>query len=325
MGVKPIKLSKIVEDRNAELAFQYQQLAAGEEVDLGFISTGIPELDTAGLLERGILTGFAAHPGDGKSAVATHLLRAAALAGFNPIGFFFEDPGKFLSDRLTSQELNESAFHLRRLDIKDTNIARRLAAATERVNDWAEHVEIIDEMLPTGELIDYLNSTATEDTGLVVVDYAQAFDSEADEKSVERVIARLAWGLNQTAKHKNIATVLFNQVKREVQERGHRRLENFRFKNGRDPTETDLEAVEGYRPLGTNDAQWSTAIGQRCKQWVDIFRPGNWLRTHGVNAKDDRMDFTIQKGNYGPAKGGISCHWDGPTARISSLGKRRAK
>lgn len=318
LPVKSKRLSEVVEGRNAELALRYQNVAAGIENEAENIPTGIQELDDRGLLEKGILTGFAAHPGDGKSAVAASLLKSAALAGYSPVGMFFEDPSHLLADRWTAQELNESAFHLRRLKLDAGKAPRRLSAATENINDWAQHVTIIDEMLPTEELLLYLENNCNEETGLVIVDYMQCFDSEPDERSVERVLARLAWGLNQLAKNKKIATVAFNQVKREVQERGHRKLENFRFRNGRDPEPTELEAVEGYRPLGTNDAQWSTAIGQRCKQWVDIFRPGNWMRTHGINAKDDRIDLTIQKGNYGPGKGLVSCHWDGATARISS-------
>lgn len=317
MTVKSKRLSEVVEGRNAELALRYQNVAAGIENEAENIPTGIQELDDRGLLEKGILTGFAAHPGDGKSAVAASLLKSAALAGYSPVGMFFEDPSHLLADRWTAQELNESAFHLRRLKLDASKAPRRLSAATENINDWAQHVTLIEEIVPSQELIDWIYDVTTEETGLVVVDYAQAFDSEPDERSVERVIARLAWGLNQAAKHKKIATVLFNQCKREVQERGHKRLADYRFKVG-EPTETSLDAVEGYRPLGPNDAQWSTAIGQRCKQWVDIFRPGNWLKTHGINAKDDRIDFTIQKGNYGPPKGIISCHFDGPTARISS-------
>jgi replicative DNA helicase len=145
------------------------------------------------------------------------------------------------------------------------------------------------------------------------VDYAQAFDAEADEKSVERVVARLAWRLNDLAKRTGASVVLMSQVKREVLDRGRRWFDSWRWKNPNEPLRS--EAVEGFRPLA-GDLQWSTALWQRCKQGLFLFRPGSWLRSMGADTPDDVMEVSIAKGNFGPNNEIIRLGWDGPRARI---------
>jgi replicative DNA helicase len=315
MSITPKRLSDIVEDRNTELTSKYELLNTTGEVEADYISTGLATLDSLGMVERGILTAVAGHTGDGKTAFSMQLIESAAKQHYKPIACFFEDPGKFVSDRLTAVELGESAFNLRKLGIEDENIGRRLRAATDKINDWASRVNVIDELVPASELIDYFNTVVVEETGLISIDYAQAFDSEQDEKSVERVVARLAWGCNQLAKTRNVAVVLYSQVKTEVLARGKRQYDNWCYQNKREPNPSDFAAVEGYRPLN-GDMQWSTALGQRCKQSIMIFRPGNWLKTHGIAAKDDVMHAMADKGNYSPAKQIKVLGFDGPRARI---------
>lgn len=322
MTIQSKILSDIVEARNAELAAKYEKLQTTGEVDIEYIPTGLNTLDELGLMERGILTAVAGHTGDGKSAVALQLMRGAARVGYKPICCFFEDPDKFVADRLTSQELGESAFKLRRLSIEDDNIGKRLSAATNKIGSWASRVTIIDELVETGELLEYLWHKTNDETGLIQIDYAQAFDSEHDEKSVERVIARLAWGANQLAKRKDVAVVLYSQVRKEVMGRGKSVYDRWVWDNKREPTEKDLAAVEGYRPL-TGDMQWSSALGQRCKQSVMIFRPFNWLKTHGVVCRDNVMHVMADKGNFSPAKDIKVLGFDGPTARIFDREKRK--
>lgn len=314
------KLSDLLEQRNEELAELYEMKEAGEEIEPQFIPTGLPSLDSRGLLEKGILTVVGGDPGVGKTAWALKFLKGASQNGYKPVGFFFEDPLKFLCDRITSEEIGESAFKLRRLDLDDVDISSRLKSVVVSAN-WTERVRIDDTFKNTGQLLEWLNENTTEETGLVLVDYAQAFDSESDEKSVERVIARLAWGLNQLAKAKNIAVVLFSQLKTEVRERGKKWFDNWRWKNGNDPQPSDYAAVEGYRPI-SGDLQWSSALYQRAKQILYIFRPGAWLRSHGVAALDNTVQATIDKGNYGPNKEIVEFLWNGALTKISEKKKK---
>jgi len=308
------KLSEVLQKRNNELIKLYEKKGAGEDIELQYIPTGLPSLDSRGLLEKGILTIIGGDPGSGKTAWALQLLKAAAEYGYEPRGYFYEDPLKLLSDRITSASIGESAYSLRRLEL-GPGISERLRAVYTKEN-WTEFVTVSDVQTDSATLLEELDKKCTEDTGLVIIDYAQAFDAEDNEKSVERVIARIAWGLNQLAKKKNIAIVLFSQLKTEVRERGKKYFDNWRWKNERDPQPSDYDAVEGYRPL-SGDLQWSSALYQRAKQILYIFRPGAWLRAHGVAAKDDIVQAMIDKGNYGPNKEIVEFNWNGSLTKIS--------
>jgi replicative DNA helicase len=310
------KLSDVVRNRNEELAVLYERTGAGEDVELQYISTGLPSLDELGLLERGILTVIGGDPGSGKSAWAVKLLESAARQGYKPQGYFFEDPLKFLADRITSKAIGESAFKLRRLDLNDNDIPERLRSVADGL-DWLQHVSVEDTLTSSTNLLSLLDRTVDTGTGLIVIDYAQAFDAEGNEKSVERVIARLAWGLNQLAKKYNIAVVLFSQLKTEVKDRGNKWYENWRWKNqDKEVDSQSIEAVEGYRPR-SNDLQWSSALAQRAKQIMYIFRPKSWLRKLGVSVADDEVQVMVEKGNYGPNCEILRFKWDGATCKIS--------
>lgn len=314
-------LSEAIQERNEELAKLYEDKEAGREVELQYIPTGLPSLDGMGLLEKGILTIVGGDPGVGKTAWAIQFLKAASEEGYNPIGFFYEDPIKFIADRITSAAIGESAYKLRRIQLPDDNISSRLRTV-HKCLDWTSHVLFDDVLEDTGKLLDQLSRKVNEATGLVVIDYAQAFDAEKDEKSVERVIARLAWGLNQMAKEKNIAIVLFSQLKTEVRERGNKWYENYRYKAQKEADETCWEAVEGFRPR-SGDLQWSSALYQRAKQIIYLFRPGAWLQSFGIAAKDDFVQVQIDKGNYGPNKKILQFEWKGSTASISEKAKKK--
>ena len=309
------QLSEVVRERNEELALLYEKKEAGEDVELQYISTGLLSLDKLGLLEKGILTIIGGDPGVGKSAWAVKLLEAASKQGFSPQGYFFEDPMKFVADRITSKAIGESAFKLRRIELDDDDIPARLRSVADGLS-WLSDVTIEDTLTSSTNLLEVLDECVSEETGLVVIDYAQAFDAEDNEKSVERVIARLAWGLNQLAKSKNVAVVLFSQLKTEVRDRGNKWYENYRWKTGQEADAESPEAIEGFRPR-SGDLQWSSALMQRAKQILYLFRPGAWLRSFGVNAKDDEVQVQIDKGNYGPNKQIVRFKWDGAICKIS--------
>lgn len=310
-GNRGTSLFEWLDDRAVGLGRQYVTKAAGGKVELN-VPTGIARLDAAGLLEPDILSAVAAHAGDGKSAFALQLLEGAARAGHHGIGFFLEDPARLVADRELARSLGVSAFSLRRLGVESGSIEERLKAAV-RGAGWARNVTVSDSLVSTDVLFDQIERWRTPKTRIVVVDYAQAFDAEHNEKSVERVVARLSWRANELAKKYNLAFVLMSQVRREVLDRGRRWYENWRWKN--QGGELTPEAVEGFRPL-TGDLQWSSAIGQRAKQILSLFRPGNWMRSLGADCKDDTIEVSIVKGNFGPSNELIRLGWDGPQARI---------
>lgn len=314
-------LYDIIEERNAELAGQYEDLRSGGPPPITYIPTGLTSLDDYGLLEPGILTVIMAHPGDGKTSVALQLLRGAVGAGFTPRACLYEDPLPLVADRLTAGEMGESAFKLRRLKLESESIGARLAAATEAL-DWTRQV-IISERSPISEQLEEELAECGTETGLLVVDYAQAFDAEKDEKSVERVIARIAWSLSIWAKKTRNSAVLFSQVKNEVIQRGRKWFDTWKYNKDRanERIVADPAAVEGFRPKD-GDAQWSTALYQRAKDFISVFRPGNWLNKEGIVSKDDVMEFLRTKGNYAGMGRPVRVRWNGGNSTLTDMGTK---
>jgi replicative DNA helicase len=307
--------------RAEQLDASYTARDFGEYV-FTHVPTGITRLDDAGLVEPGVLTLVAGHAGDGKSAFGLQLLEGCARhGGFDCQGYFMEDPADMVADRKLAAQLGVSAFHLRRLKLDQpaATVQERLQSAIVEGESWTKRVKVSDEKTTVDGLIKSIEKEWTPNTKLVVVDYAQAFDAEQDEKSVERVIAGLAWKLNAVAKSSGAAVVLLSQVKKEVADRGREYYKGWRFRN---PAGTiDRSAVEGFRP-GPGDAQWSTALWQRARQGLFLFRPGLWQRALGnSDAKDDVTEVDIAKGNFGPVGQKIRLRWDGPTATLSEIVK----
>lgn len=307
---------------------QYRARDAGER-PLVHLPTGIARLDEVGLLELGILTSVVAHPGDGKSAFALQLLEGCARAGWRAQGYFIEDPRDRVADRVFSGSMGVGAHQLRRLKVQEEAAAveARIRAA-QREAAWARRVIVDEDHHESGEILELIQDRWTEDTRLVVVDYAQAFDVESDEKSIERVIARLAWNLNQLAKRNRAAAVLLCQPRTQLVEQGRRWFENHRWKargrDGEDP-EPSPDWVEGFRPQAS-DVQWSPgAVRQRSRAIGSLFRPGSWMRAMGVEWPDDTLEWKQCKGNYGPSQEVVQLGWDGPTTRILDRPRKARK
>jgi replicative DNA helicase len=307
----PTRLSDWLVERASELEAQYTLAAIGSP-PVTHCPTGLTRLDDAGLLEVGVCTVVLGHEGDGKSALGLRFVKGAASAGYGVQAYWPEDPRRFVADRVLAQGLGESAQAIRRLRI--SGAGGRIAAAI-REAEWAGNVIVDDRRLTSRELIDTVGRRWEANTRLVLVDYAQVMGGETDEKSVERVITRLVWGLNELAKEKNAAIVLLSQVRTEVKERGRRLFDSWQYRNqGKRPTE---QAVEGYRPLA-GDGQWApAALGQKSRAVLSWFRPRFWLKQHGVDIEDDIAECMIIKSNYGPAAESMRLSWHGPTTDIS--------
>lgn len=308
-------LADWVDERATELGEQYTQAAAGLP-PVVHVPTGLRRLDDAGLLEPGVCHVVLGHEGDGKSALGLQFLEGCAKAGYHAMGFWPEDPRKFVADRVLSASTGEAAARIRRLKVDGPEtVPARLRAASNAVNSWTKRVRVDDRRLESREVVDAVRRWWTPNTRLAVVDYAQVLGGEADEHSVERVITRLVWDLNEAAKELGGAVVLLSQVRTLVKERGRKVFDSWRYRNpDKAPTE---DAVEGYRPLA-GDGQWApNALGQKARAVLSWFRPRLWLRMHGANVQDDLAQLLILKSNYGPAMETLSLHWHGPTTRIT--------
>jgi replicative DNA helicase len=302
-------------ERTEELGTQYNLAAAGL-APVTHCPTGLRRLDAAGVIELGVAHVVLGHEGDGKSALGLQLLKGCAQAGYGCMGFWPEDPRRFISDRVLAPVLGMSATTLRRLKAADPDeMPARLRAAKIEAEGWARRVQVDDRRMESREIVEAIRRRWGKDTRLALVDYAQVLGGEADEGSVERVITRLVWDLNEAAKELGGAIVLLSQVRTLVKERGRRMFDDWKRKNpDKAPTE---EAVEGYRPLA-GDGQWApNALGQKARAVLSWFRPRLWLKMHGANVQDDLAELLILKSNYGPSMETLRLKWDGPTTTIS--------
>jgi replicative DNA helicase len=309
-----------IESRAAQLAEQYDAVRRGDLPPITRISTGLESLDAYGLFTLGILTLVVMHPGDGKTSVVMQTCEGAVGQGFTPWIWAPEDPLPFVADRFLAKSMNVSAFKLREIEL-DGNISQRLSAAAQDL-DWARQVRIEDRKLSPDEFFEELGELG-EETGIAIADYAQVFDTDEEDKTLERIIAKVSWGMSQWSKHTGNASVLMSQPKPAVAERGRRMFDayisNKRFKGEEIKPENSL--VEGYRPMD-GDANNCTAAYQRAKDFISGFRPGRWLNQHGFGVKDDRMEFVRTKGNYSPGQYPVRVGWRGETTSLYDLTKK---
>lgn len=306
-------LADWVRDRATALSTQYERAAAGVSETV-HCPTGLARLDAAGLLELGFITTVLAHAGDGKSAFALQMLEGCARAGYPAQGYFMEDPGDLTADRVIAGLTGYSAFALRRGKAEGA-VSDRLASAVDDMEEWGSRIQMDEEQWETGELLARITSRFVPGTRLIAIDYAQAFDAEGDERSVERVISRLVWKLNLFAKEHKCSVLLLSQVNTKLANEGRQVFDWWKRKH---PDESpNLSAIERLRP-GPDDAQWATgAIKAKSRQIISLFRPGYHMRLLGENWQDNTMQVKIVKGNYGPGAELMSFNWDGPTCKIT--------
>lgn len=266
--------------------------------------TGLRKFDEVfGGLEIGILTLVVGHTGDGKTALLAHLAQASAKAGFGVLLVLLEDPAAKLADRFLASVMGESANRLARLQFEDPT---RLDSALCEL-EWAKHIGLVHGQYTAKEVLELVDATETiggAPLGLVVIDYAQSF---ADEDSMEKTCADIAWGLNTRAGKRQFAAVLGSQVKTEVLARGRARWERTLASGKPD--------ARGFQP-GKGDVMWSRRLEQYSKAVWYIFREGRWRRELGdPSAKDNTFEIHQGKANYSQ-EGSATFVWVGKSASI---------
>jgi len=279
----------------------WEAKAAGKAV-LTTIPTGITGWD----IELGVLTIIGAPTGEGKSVVMMHLAKSAAIAGHNVLVLSFEDPASKTADRALSGATGIHSRRLGRLEYDEGGLEQIEAAVVDL--DWTARIEFHDGLMTTaqaGALVERFRGR------LVLIDYAQAFPDNGSD-SRERMLAEFAWKLNMAAQQRHMAVVMFSQTKPDIQKRGR---SEYASSANRDQGKG---RIDGFRPgPGNTDLTWSTALGERCKCLVYLFRPGRWGRKMGDAAmKDDTMEIIIDKCNFGE-EGTIVVKWDGARSLIS--------
>lgn len=300
-----MKYSEVLRDRVEEIRDQREAIKRGEDPG-AVIPTGLREFDKRAGIKRGVLTIFGAATGEGKSLWKLHLASSAARAGKSVLVIDMEDPAERTADRTLSTDTDINNARLQSLEVDDRDLIR-LETAADDAEDWADRIDFHAGLLTADEALELIQDSSAD---LVLVDYLQGFPEDGD--TLERTIARFCWDLNKWAQDNRAAAVAFSQVKQSVEERGLRAQEAMARRN---PGQV---YVEGFRPFGAGDLAWCYAAGQRCKELGFMFRPGRYRRRFGEATKDDVMEFSFPKKNFG-SEGTIRVGFDGRTARFFDL------
>ncbi len=259
-------------------------------------------------------------PGAGKSVVRKHLAVEAARRGCRVQEYVLEDPEDLTVDRVFADAMDVGANSLARGKVPQA--AERMAAFIGEA-DWARNIVLDCEGKSPSQLAEAVQDRWVDSDGsktdLVLVDYVQLMDSDPDEKSVERIVAKMAgWGLD-LAKRTGAGVVIFSQVTKQVEERGRKLFDSARWNAERTGGRLGVSALQGFR-AGLSDLQWSSALGQRAKTVVTLFREGYWGQQMGLaGVKDDTLDWQVCKNNFGP-QANLRFRFDGDKARISDAG-----
>lgn len=294
--------SDILRSRLGEIEQQRLEMSMSI-VPATFIPTGLHELDKRGGTKRGVLTIFGAATGEGKSMLKLHLMTAAAKAGHKVLVIDLEDPPERTADRTLSTITAINNAKIASLDLTDKE-EKQLGQATKEACEWADNIEVAEGLSTADEAMEVIEGSDAE---AVYIDYLQGFPDGSE--GLERTIAALCWNANKWAQEHKAGVVAFSQIRSAVEERGLRTNESAMRRNPGAPPD-----VSGFRPFGASDLAWCSAAGQRCKELGFLFRPGRYKKRFGDDAKDDILELSFPKRNWG----------EEGTARIGFDGKRAA-
>lgn len=304
-----MKYSDLVRAHHRQMLHQMEMIARGED-PRAIIPLGLREFDKRAGLKRRQLTLFGAQTGEGKSLWVKHMMESAARAGFQVLVFSFEDPKERTAERTLATLTGINSTKLMTLDLSPKELIQ-ITMAAEEVGDWGDNITFYEGLKATSEVLSAIESSTAD---LVIVDYLQAL-SEEDGDNLERTLAKFCWRLNKWAQDTGGAAVALSQVNNKPEERGIRWMERARYKDADGPPN-----VEGFRPIGPSDLNWCSAAGHRAKDVGYLFRPGRYLKRFGHPAKDDVMEISYPKSNFG-SEGLLRVGFDAKCARFYDLAK----
>lgn len=309
-----MEYNRLVRARYDEIIDQVAMKDRGED-PRAIIPTGLTAFDKRAGTKRGMLTLYGAATGEGKSIWAKHLMESAAQRGYRVLVFSMEDPKERTADRTLSTISEVNNARMMSLDLTGGELIK-LALAVGEVDEWGHLIDFRPGLLREPEVMEALEGCQDDPPDLVLVDYLQALPGEGE--GLERMIAGFCWKLNKWAQDTGSAVVAFSQVNNKPEERGLRMMEAARR---RDPDADPY--IEGFRPFGPSDLNWCSAAGHRAKEVGYLFRPGRYLRRFGVESRDDTMEISFPKANFG-SEGLIKLRFDGRTAQLTDAHKETA-
>lgn len=186
------------------------------------IPTGFADLDTLTCgWQNGDEIVFAARPSVGKTAVALHMARAAALAGYHIAVYSLEMQGERLGDRwLLAAAPRVNPAHLRSGQLTPDEV-QQIHEASIELSRLPIHIDDNPSVS-----MDYVRSSAKllhskGQCDAVIIDYLQLCDMKSDQnnRNREQEVAQASRKAKMVAKELNIPVILLSQLNRNVEGR----------------------------------------------------------------------------------------------------------
>lgn len=195
-----------------------RELANREGRPIG-IDTGLYDLNRhIGGWQKGELIVLGARPSMGKSSVALHFAKTAAIHNVPVVFFSLEMSDVRLSDKLLMSmvSIQSNDFKYGKLTAYDWN---QIDEAKKYLESLPFH--IIDKpMMTIGQIRSMAKSI--EGIGMVVIDYMQliAVDGDKRNRTREQEVSEISRQCKQLAKELNIPVIALSQLSRSVEHRG---------------------------------------------------------------------------------------------------------
>jgi replicative DNA helicase len=190
------------------------------------VTTGFDQLDDmTGGLPRKALTVLGAPTSHGKTSLALNLAWGAANTNSRTVLYSLEMSRDAIVTRLLSMEAGIPLGALRDVRLLDETQRAKLAVARESLRDFNSSVFLADTISTVRDLVsDARRRHARAPVDLIVVDYLQLLQGDADEQTRERTVNQLAWTLFELAKELGCAVLALSQVTPAAQTRTSGRL-----------------------------------------------------------------------------------------------------
>ncbi len=183
------------------------------------ISTGFRELDDIlGGFQKGELTIIAARPSCGKTSVALALMRTHILTGGTAFFVSLEQSRMAIARRLLAAQANVNTHILRTGDLRPEE-TRRLQTARNVLRDRKLIIDDDGEKKPSYIVANARRLKASDNIGMLVLDYIQLIEPEDKRANKEEQIGQAARKLRALAKELDIPVIILAQLNREVEGR----------------------------------------------------------------------------------------------------------
>lgn len=313
-----MKWTEVLRRRFEGIRTEHEAIARGED-PRSIIPTGLREFDKRAGHKRKIFHLYGAATGEGKSIVKLHLMKAAAKRGYRVLVIDFEDPEERTADRDFAGETGINSARMMSGDLDDREITR-IGLALAEMEEWADNIEYEPGLKTAEQALEIIFQHS--DVDLLLVDYLSALPHGRDGR--EHTISDFCWALTEWAQCRyqgdeaGGAVVAFAQTNNKPSERGKNRVENLiRWQKVGEKLDPE-KLIAGFRPFDASDLAWCTDAGRTAKELGFLFRPGRYLQRLKQRAKDDVMEFTWPKKNFG-SEGTIAVGLDLKTATIYDL------